>query len=111
MNILFLCTSNLHRSKTAQELFQTIDKNNHYRSAGLSEKYVNKAGSTLCSIEVLNWSDAIYVFEEKHIHRIEKYTGTKHVDKLINLDIEDKYQYFQRELVLTLLEKIQLPVA
>lgn len=38
MNILFLCTANKQRSKTAEELFSVMDKNNHYKSAGLSAK-------------------------------------------------------------------------
>ena len=53
MNTLFLCTANIQRSKTAEELFQALDKQNVYRSAGLSAKYVAKAGATLCSEELL----------------------------------------------------------
>ncbi|WP_176716711.1 hypothetical protein [Pseudoalteromonas luteoviolacea] len=49
MNTLFLCTANIHRSKTAEELFQVFDIRNIYRSDGLSAKYVVKAGSTLHS--------------------------------------------------------------
>tara|TARA_B110000211_G_C14093327_1_gene560852 strand:- start:200 stop:370 length:171 start_codon:yes stop_codon:yes gene_type:complete len=47
MNILFLCTANLQRSKIAEELFNAANKNHQYKSAGLSEKYVKKANSTL----------------------------------------------------------------
>ena len=106
MNILFLCTANVQRSKTAEELFLAIDKSNNYKSAGLSEKYVSKAGTSLCSAELLDWADKIYVFEKKHIDRIRKHTGEKNLHKISNLDIEDKYQYFQRELVLLLLQKL-----
>lgn len=105
MNILFLCTANVQRSKTAEELFLAIDKSNNYKSAGLSEKYVIKAGTTLCTEDMLDWADKIYVFEKKHIDIIRQYTGEKHLHKIYNLNIEDKYQYFQRELVLLLLEK------
>ncbi|MDN3488018.1 hypothetical protein [Pseudoalteromonas sp. APC 3694] len=104
MNILFLCTANVQRSKTAEELFLAIDKSNNYKSAGLSEKYVSKVGTTLCTEDMLDWADKIYVFEKKHIDRIRQYTGEKHLHKIYNLNIEDKYQYFQRELVLLLLE-------
>mgnify|MGYP001212306109 FL=1 len=105
MNILFLCTANVQRSKTAEELFLAIDKSNNYKSAGLSEKYVCKAGTILCTEEMLYWADKIYLFEKKHIDRIRQYTGEKHLHKIYNLNIEDQYQYFQRELVLLLLEK------
>lgn len=108
MNILFLCTSNINRSRTAQELFSALDNSNIYRSAGLSRKYVEKAGTTLCTEDLLDWADKIYVFEDFHLERIVRYTGKKHLHKITNLKIEDKYQYFQRELVLLLLEKLQI---
>lgn len=108
MNILFLCTANVQRSKTAQELFQAIDTSNNYKSAGLSKKYVDKAGTTLCTEELLDWSDKIYVFEDFHIERITRYTYKKHLHKITNLKIEDKYQYWQKELILLLLEKLQI---
>lgn len=108
MNILFLCTANIQRSKTAEELFSAADKSNAYRSAGLSKKYVQKAGSTLCTEEMLEWADEIYVFEQMHIERIREYTGDTYLHKIANLAIADNYQYFQRELVLLLLERLPL---
>jgi len=108
MNILFLCTANKQRSKTAEELFSAANKDNQYKSAGLSLKYVTKAGTTLCTPETLEWSDKIFVFENTHIERIQAHTGNKHLSKIWNLDIEDEYQYFQRELVLLLLERCDI---
>jgi len=105
MNILFLCTANLQRSKTAEELFKAFDNKNEYRSAGLSFKYVKKAGSTLCTEEMLHWADKVYVFENEHIKRIQQHTGNVFISKIENLDIADEYSYFQRELVLALLAK------
>ncbi|WP_448549769.1 arsenate reductase/protein-tyrosine-phosphatase family protein [Thalassotalea fusca] len=110
MNILFLCTSNIQRSKTAEELFRAANNNHQYKSAGLSEKYVKKANSTLCTIELLIWADQIYVFEQQHIERIQKHTGEAFLPKIINLHIPDDYQYFQRELVLLILERCTLEV-
>ncbi|NMP15865.1 hypothetical protein [Thalassotalea sp. Y01] len=108
MNILFLCTANIQRSKTAEELFRAANKKHQYKSAGLSAKYVQKANSTLCTEEMLQWADQIYVFEEQHIERIQKYTGDVYLPKITNLNIPDEYQYFQRELVLLLLERVKL---
>ncbi|MEL7308103.1 MAG: phosphotyrosine protein phosphatase [Pseudomonadota bacterium] len=106
MNILFLCTANVQRSKTAEELFQVLYPENTYKSAGLSAKYVTKAGSTLCTEDLLNWADKIYVFEQAHIERIEQYTKSRYVHKVSNLDIHDEYSYFQKELVLMLIERL-----
>ncbi len=108
MNILFLCTSNIQRSKTAEELFRAANKNHQYKSAGLSEKYVKKANSTLCTVDMLQWADRVYVFEQQHIERIKEHTGDVFLPKIINLNIPDNYQYFQRELVLLLLERVKL---
>ena len=108
MNILFLCTANIQRSKTAEELFRAANKNHQYKSAGLSEKYVKKANSILCTEEMLQWADQVYVFEQQHIERIQKHTGDVYLPKISNLEISDDYQYFQRELVLLLLERVKL---
>lgn len=108
MNILFLCTANIQRSKTAEEIFRAANKNHQYKSAGLSAKYVEKANSTLCTEELLQWADRIYVFEQQHIERIQKHTGDVYLPKISNLNIPDNYQYFQRELVLLLLERVKL---
>lgn len=110
MNILFLCTANVQRSRTAAEIFSAIDKSNNYKSAGLSKKYVDKAGTNLCSEDLLDWADKICVFEEFHTEIIIQYTSDKHIHKIFNLNIEDKYKYFQRELVLLLLEKFTLTI-
>ena len=106
MNILFLCTANIQRSKTAEEIFRAANNNHQYKSAGLSAKYVEKANSTLCTEDMLQWADQIYVFEQQHTDRIQKHAGDVYLPKIINLNIPDDYQYFQRELVLLLLEKI-----
>mgnify|MGYP000630985801 CR=1 FL=1 len=108
MNILFLCTANIQRSKTAKELFCAANNNHIFKSAGLSKKYVSKANSTLCTEEMLKWADKIYVFEQQHIERIQQYTGDVLLPKIINLNIPDVYQYFQRELVLLILERCDL---
>jgi predicted protein tyrosine phosphatase len=105
VNILFLCTANIQRSRTAEEVFRCLDSSNEYRSAGLSTKYTQKMGSTLCTEDMLKWADAIYVFEDMHIERIKAHTGEQYLGKITNLDIADEYEYFQRELVLLLLNK------
>ncbi|WP_462180471.1 hypothetical protein [Pseudoalteromonas gelatinilytica] len=92
MNILFLCTSNLNRSKTAEEHFAAKDPLRAYRSAGLSEKECKRNNTTLCSEELLTWADVVFVMEDEHVRRIEQYTGQRFLDKVINLNIPDIYQ-------------------
>ncbi|QYJ86908.1 hypothetical protein K0I73_03985 [Shewanella mesophila] len=99
MNILFLCTSNLNRSKTAEDYFAEKDPLRVYRSAGLSEKECKRNGTTLCSEELLTWADVVFVMEKEHVRRIENYTGQRFLDKVINLDIPDVYQHGEPALI------------
>ncbi|MCH1930488.1 phosphotyrosine protein phosphatase [Shewanella sp. A25] len=99
MNILFLCTSNLNRSRTAEDHFAAKDPLHVYRSAGLNEKECRRNSTTLCSEELLEWADVVFVMEDKHVRRIEKYTGQRFLGKVINLNIPDVYQYGESALI------------
>lgn len=57
---------------------------------------------------MLKWADQIYVFKQKHIDRIRTHTWDVYLPKISNLEISDDYQYFERELVLLLLERCDL---
>ncbi|MAD03377.1 hypothetical protein [Pseudoalteromonas sp.] len=80
MNILFLCTSNLNRSKTAEDHFTAKDPLCVYRSAGLAEMECKRNGTTLCSEKLLTWADVVFVMEKEHVRRIENYTGQRFLD-------------------------------
>lgn len=103
MNILFLCTANQHRSRTAEKFYSAKFPNYSFKSAGLSQKYCEKLGTTLCSSEILTWADLIFVMEKMHKDRIAEHTGDLHLNKVTVLYIEDIYQYMQPEL----LDKLQ----
>lgn len=108
MNVLFLCTANACRSRTAEELFGALAPSHEYKSAGLSYKYVARENSTLCDEEMLSWADKIFTFEDMHIQRIQQHTGAQYLYKIENLLINDEYVYFQRELVLLLLQRVKI---
>ncbi|MDF3123476.1 hypothetical protein [Rheinheimera sp. 1928-s] len=99
MNVLFLCTANLNRSKTAEVHFAAKDPANVYRSAGLSEKECHRNGTTLCTEAMLQWADVVFVMERSHVRRIEQYTGQRFLKKVINLDIPDVYKFGETELI------------
>lgn len=42
MKILFLCTANIQRSRTAEDHFRENYPEHSYKSAGLSEKYCSQ---------------------------------------------------------------------
>lgn len=107
MNILFLCTSNINRSKTAEDYFDKLCDGNTYKSAGLSERYCKKYSSTLCNVELLDWADVVYVMEVEHCRRIKQYAGEEYLSKVVNLGIEDVYKYMEPALVELLVSKVE----
>ncbi|MGI2227227.1 hypothetical protein [Shewanella frigidimarina] len=99
MHILFLCTANVHRSRSAEDFFKAQSNSHIFKSAGLSEKYCTKYGSTLCTLELLEWADKVFVMEPQHKKRILDYAGERYLQKVEVLDIDDIYQYMQPELL------------
>lgn len=99
MNILFLCTANENRSRTAEFYFQQQYQLCSIRSAGLNARLCRRIGSRLCTNELLDWADHVFVMEEHHKVRIQRYSGDNHLDKIKVLDIEDKYKFMQDDLV------------
>lgn len=109
MNILFLCTANFNRSRTAQDFYRSTRTDHQFESAGLSQKYCQKYGTTLCTLELLRWADKIFVMEQAHAQRIAEHVGELYLCKVEVLNIEDVYSYMQRELIekLTSHERLQ----
>ena len=96
--VLFLCTSNINRSKTAEHLAADLFDNIEVKSAGLSKKECLRNNTTLCTEALIYWADVIFIFETMHEQRIREYLGSVALN-IINLDIEDIYTYYQPELV------------
>lgn len=107
MQILFLCTTNLHRSKTAEALFQAKDRRNLYRSAGLNAHLCAKFGTTLCTEALLTWADLVFVMEPRHRERIRKYTQGRFLEKIYVLGLEDRFQYMEMSLQERLLHTLE----
>ena len=99
MNILFLCTANVNRSRTAEDFYRSNSPKHQFKSAGLSQKYCQKYGTILCTIELLQWSNKIFVMEDMHVQRIAEHAGESYLNKIEVLHIDDIYQYMQPELI------------
>jgi predicted protein tyrosine phosphatase len=108
MNILFLCTANLHRSRTAEDYFKSIKTSHVFKSAGLSEKYCKQHGTNLCTVELLEWADKIFVMQQMHVQRIREHTKEIYLSKIEVLNIDDIYQYMQLELLEKLKSKVHI---
>ena len=94
MNILFVCSRNKWRSRTAETIFR--DQQNHnVRSAGTATDARIKVNEKL-----IHWSDLIFVMEKRHKQLLhEKFSHVLMEKKIVVLDIEDNYEYMDKELV------------
>ncbi|MCU0437942.1 MAG: protein tyrosine phosphatase [Raineya sp.] len=108
MNILFVCSANQNRSKTAEVYFQEKYPQYQFQSAGTNHQECLKNNSQPLTEELLIWADKVFVMEKHHQTIIEKYTNQKYQDKILVLNIKDVYTFMQTELIITLKEKIKL---
>ena len=103
--ILFICSVNKQRSKTAEDYFSSIYPNLNFQSAGTNIKQCEREGTNPVSEEMLVWADLIFVMENKHAKFIKDTFGNGYQSKVIVLNIEDKYKYYQKELIALLISK------
>jgi predicted protein tyrosine phosphatase len=97
MNILFVCSKNKWRSRTAETIFKNAE-NHTVKSAGTS-----RSARVKLNENHLNWADLVFVMEEKHLQIIEqKFRSNSFNDKIIVLEIPDDYTYMDEDLILTL---------
>ena len=103
MNLLFICSKNKWRSRTAETIFRNSTLH-HVRSAGTDGKAQVKVNE-----KQLVWADMIFVMEKKHKELIiERFTDAIPAGKIIVFDIPDDYQYMDKELILTLRNSLSL---
>ncbi len=94
MNLLFICSKNEWRSKTAETIFK--NKNGiSVKSAGTSKTARIKVSSKL-----LQWADSIFVMEDHHKKRIKQSFAEALGNKeIFVLHIPDEYKYMDPELI------------
>jgi predicted protein tyrosine phosphatase len=110
MNILFVCSANKLRSKTADDYFSAKYPDINFQSAGTNHKTCQKEGTTPLEEEMLDWADFVYVMENKHKNEIRKHVGSKYNSKISVLHIPDDYNYYQRELIQLLENRVNIPI-
>ncbi len=93
MNLLFVCSKNKWRSRTAETIFKNTN-----------QLWVKSAGTdTDARVKLtqdhLSWATKILVMEHKHADKIRTKFGLAFVHKIEVLEISDDYQYMDRELI------------
>lgn len=99
--ILFICSLNWHRSKTAETIFS---KNEQFevKSAGIKQCAENPLTETL-----IDWADTIFVMEKNQENIIKnKYIDFTAKKNVVCLDIDDNYKYMDPDLISILHEKV-----
>jgi len=104
--ILFVCSGNKQRSKTADDWFSERFPSFEIKSAGTNLDFCRKIGTTPLSEDMLVWADVIYLMETKHYNQINKHVGGKYNAKIEVLKIPDRYQYYDKTLIAILEEKV-----
>lgn len=101
MNILFVCSKNEWRSRTAETIFKDIP-NMKIKSAGTS-----KTARIRINKKLIEWSDTLFVMEYKHKKILkDKYSESLNEKELIVLDIPDEYKYMDEELIVWLTDSL-----
>ncbi|MEL7123987.1 MAG: phosphotyrosine protein phosphatase [Bacteroidota bacterium] len=97
--VLFVCSANKQRSKTAEDYFSEIYPNLEFKSAGTNHKICAKEGTTPLTQDMIEWADKVFLMEEKHLKIIRDHLGNRFFNKMEVLNILDKYKYCQKELL------------
>jgi predicted protein tyrosine phosphatase len=105
--ILFVCSANKQRSKTGEDYFSTLYPDWEFQSAGTNLKLCQAEGTNPLTKELIDWADTVFVMEHKHAQLIKQNTSNKYQNKVIVLGIEDRYNYYQKELIELLCSKIK----
>ena len=98
--ILFVCTYNIDRSRTAEDIYSTR-QDLEVKSAGTSEY-----AATTLNNELLEWANEVYVMEDMHMQYI-KTSFPQHIDKTVVLNIYDSFKRGNPLLVNLLQEKLK----
>jgi predicted protein tyrosine phosphatase len=100
-HVLFICSQNRLRSPTAERVFSNRP-GFEVASAGL-----NPDAETTVSPELLEWADVIFVMEQSHRSILSRKFGAHlKTKRIICLDIPDRFEYMDPELVRLLEAKV-----
>jgi predicted protein tyrosine phosphatase len=102
MNILFVCSRNKKRSRTAETIFRNYP-GHKVLSAGTEENAQHRVTEKL-----VNWAELVFVMENVHREKLlHKYHRLLTGKQLVVLDIPDEYEYMDEELIAMLQDMME----
>ncbi len=106
-HILFVCSANKDRSKSADDYFSQQFDDLEFKSAGTNQRICMQLGTQMIHEELLEWADVIIAMQEKHRKFInENFSGVDQ-KKIKVIHIQDRYGYYQKELIDLLKQKVE----
>jgi predicted protein tyrosine phosphatase len=101
LHLLFVCGKNRRRSPTAEQLFST-QPGIECTSAG-----VDHDADIQVTPELVEWADLVLVMENAHKRKIStRFPGSTRDKRIVSLDIPDRFEYMDVELVELLYARI-----
>lgn len=104
MNVLFICTANRDRSRTAEIHFQNKYPEYRYRSAGINKYLSERHGGIQVKRFMLDVADRIICMEQVHADYIIKHFDVNLESKIEVLNLGDTDVFMSEDLI-TKLEK------
>jgi len=106
MRVLFVCRQNRKRSATAERLFDK-DPTLEVRSAGTSADALVRVNA-----HMLDWADVIFTMDEGQRSDLARmFPAHEALDRLVCLEIPDRYEFLDPELVALLRERAASHIA
>jgi len=97
---LFVCRYNQRRSATAERIFAR-DPSLDVRSAGTSAEALVRVNERM-----LDWADIVFVMDDDQARAVARmFPGHPKLDRVVCLDILDRYHFLDPELVSLLTER------
>ena len=108
MNILFICTANRDRSRTAEHIFQKQYPAFNFKSAGIDEGLCVKYNGDYVDVKTCDWAERIICMEDHHAQYLLEKMGNSVLFKIEILGIEDTELYMSQALIMLLKDKFKI---
>jgi predicted protein tyrosine phosphatase len=107
-NIIFICTANKDRSRTAEIYFQNKHPEHRFRSAGINKYLSERHGGIYLKKYMLDIADRIICAEQVHCDWIAQNIDKKYLSKIEVLFLGDTMSFMHPDLIKTLEEKFKI---
>lgn len=108
MNILFVCSANRDRSRTAEIYFQNKYPEYRFRSAGINKYLSERYGGNHIRMYMCDWADRIICMEVCHRFYIENSIDKRLSSKCEVLNLGDTENFMSAQLIEQLEKKFIL---